>query len=330
MTTPAAAIYFWDNPSAFKRLQIRDIAPETRMAVQRLYRMDDRHNLRLLLFPALWAIGSYGILYASTPTIRIAACLAIVCAFIGFSVVVHETSHQRMFRNAIVNDLVGVLCGLAVILPVYAFRAYHSAHHVRRNSVPHTTGNGFDLSRVSSLAVFALGNLAKSFAFVTVLPVVAIANAGWGMRLRIFSEYGFIAAFAAFVLQAVPFELVWQMWLLPLLIAALLTQLRAVAEHGLTTKGNVFTATRTVVSNRHVSYLMCNINFHLEHHLFPGVPWYNLPKAHQLLRDEYRRAGASVYRSYTCFFVDFFKATWSGIVPDARLIPVEARQIPRG
>lgn len=330
MTTAAAPIYFWDNPSAFKRLQIRDIAPEKRMTIRRLHHMDDRHNLRLLLFPALWAAGSYGILHASTPTMRIAACLAIVCAFIGFSVVVHETSHRRMFRNPIVNDLVGLLCGLPVILPVYAFRAYHSAHHVRRNSVPHKTGNGFDLNRVSSLAVFALGNLAKSFAFVTVLPVVAIAKTGWGTRLRIFAEYGFIAATTAFALHSVPFEAVWQVWLLPLLIAALLTQLRAVAEHGLTTKGNVFTATRTVVSNRLVSYLMCNINFHLEHHLFPGIPWYNLPQAHQLLRDEYQRAGASVYRSYTRFFGDFLRAAWSGIIPNARLIPAEARQAPSG
>ncbi len=71
---------------------------------------------------------------------------------------------------------------------------------------------------------------------------------------------------------------------------------------------------------------MCNINYHLEHHLFPGMPWYNLPKVHRLLQDEYRQAGSSVYPSYTQFCIDFFKVIWRGLLPNARLIPVEARK----
>ena len=26
-----------------------------------------------------------------------------------------------------------------------------------------------------------------------------------------------------------------------------------------------------------------NVNYHLEHHLFTRCPWYNLPKAHEML-----------------------------------------------
>ena len=64
---------------------------------------------------------------------------------------------------------------------------------------------------------------------------------------------------------------------------------RSWAEHALTRPGDPLTCTRTVTSNRVVSFLMCNLNYHLEHHLFPGVPWYNLPALHALLADEYRR-----------------------------------------
>jgi len=52
------------------------------------------------------------------------------------------------------------------------------------------------------------------------------------------------------------------------------------------------------------AFLMCNRNYHLEHHLFPGVPWYNLPSLHALLADEYRRAGAHVHRSYLGFLLE--------------------------
>lgn len=71
---------------------------------------------------------------------------------------------------------------------------------------------------------------------------------------------------------------------------------------------------------------MCNLNYHLEHHLFPGVPWYHLPKVHALLKDEFRAAGASVYRSYTEFLIDFFKASWRGIILTVRLIPAHLRE----
>jgi fatty acid desaturase len=51
-----------------------------------------------------------------------------------------------------------------------------------------------------------------------------------------------------------------------------------------------------------------NLNYHLEHHLFPGVPWYNLPKVHRILLDDYTAAGSSIYRSYTRFLIDAFRA----------------------
>ena len=28
------------------------------------------------------------------------------------------------------------------------------------------------------------------------------------------------------------------------------------------------------------------MNYHLEHHLFPNVPYYNLPKLHELIKDQ--------------------------------------------
>src|SRR5262245_64858773 len=85
--------------------------------------------------------------------------------------------------------------------------------------------------------------------------------------------------------------------LLALPVPIVFGNVRSWAEHALTRPGHPLTQTRTVTSNRVVSFLMCNLNYHLEHHLFPGVPWYNLPRLHALLADEYRRAGAQVHRS---------------------------------
>ena len=90
-------------------------------------------------------------------------------------------------------------------------------------------------------------------------------------------------------------------WLVALPIPIVFGNVRSWAEHALTRPGHPLTQTRTVTSNRVVSFLMCNLNYHLEHHLFPGVPWYNLPKLHAILAGDYRQAGAFVHRSYLRF-----------------------------
>ena len=49
-----------------------------------------------------------------------------------------------------------------------------------------------------------------------------------------------------------------------------------------------FTHTRTTLSSNFVRYFIAplNVNYHLEHHLFMFCPWYNLPKAHEMLKEK--------------------------------------------
>ena len=44
--------------------------------------------------------------------------------------------------------------------------------------------------------------------------------------------------------------------------------------------------TRTVLLNPVFSFLYANMNYHIEHHMFPMVPYYNLPKLHELVKDQ--------------------------------------------
>jgi len=117
-------------------------------------------------------------------------------------------------------------------------------------------------------------------------------------------EYAVIVAVFVAAFAVIPRGAMLHAWVFPALVARTLTNVRTLAEHVLTRHGDRFTATRTVVSNRFVSFFMCNLNYHIEHHLFPGVPWYHLPALHRLLEPELRRRGAQVYRSYTRFLLD--------------------------
>ena len=105
-------------------------------------------------------------------------------------------------------------------------------------------------------------------------------------------------------------------WFIPLIVAILLVNMRGWAEHQLTSTDHPLRQTRTVTSTRFYSFFNINLNYHLEHHLFPSVPWYSLPAVHRLLLPEYEKAGASIYKSYFWFVWDAFRIGVHGQTPD--------------
>lgn len=320
-------IYACQNPRGLETFDLKNLAKEKRDAIRRLCRLEDRHNVRILFFFLLWAIAAYVALTSQLFIIQVLSYSAIVCSLIGCTVLLHEASHRLLFSRPVLNQWIGFLVGVPILLSVSGFRTNHIAHHDRRSSAaqPDDIGANFRDTALS-IPFYYFSILVRAYGFITYLPLIGLTKGSWKMRAKTLFEYLLIAASCTIVFWQVPTDVVLKIWIIPLLISAHLTELRAVAEHGLTTRGNVFTATRTVLSNQWLAFIMCNINYHLEHHLFPGVPWYNLPKVHQLLQDEYRRAGCSVYPSYRQFFKDFFTHTWRGIIPNARLIPEEARR----
>ena len=44
--------------------------------------------------------------------------------------------------------------------------------------------------------------------------------------------------------------------------------------------------TRTVYMNPFSRFIYWNMNYHVEHHMFPMVPYHNLPRLHQLIKHD--------------------------------------------
>ena len=78
--------------------------------------------------------------------------------------------------------------------------------------------------------------------------------------------------------------LLW--WIPKLTVFSLFYRLRNIAEHAFTSGVEDFSNTRTTLSPMLIRYFIAplNVNYHLEHHLFMFCPWYNLPKAHEMLK----------------------------------------------
>ena len=56
--------------------------------------------------------------------------------------------------------------------------------------------------------------------------------------------------------------------------------------------------TRTVILNPILSWLYIKLEYHIEHHMFPQVPWYNLPKLHNLIKDQLPKPNNGLISAY--------------------------------
>lgn len=322
----ASRIYGCPGAGAARPLTRNDIAPEVRAEIRTLQRLEPRRNLQLLVLLPLWGLGAAGALAHHGAVLRAAGTVVIALVLMAASVVMHEGIHHLLFHSKRLNRALAFCCGAMVLISSTAYRSLHLRHH----SFEHTADDPDDIESVARkgiplVLVYYVLLFAGTYLYFPHVALGALRAARTaGERRRILLEYAAIAAALGAAWWVAPAEMV-RLWLFPMLVAAQLTNLRSLAEHGLTTGGSPFTATRSVRTSPLVAFFMCNLNLHLEHHLFPAVPWYNLPRVHALLQPAYRAAGSSVYDGYARFLLDFLRTTWSGVVPNVRLLPAHLR-----
>ncbi len=56
--------------------------------------------------------------------------------------------------------------------------------------------------------------------------------------------------------------------------------------------------TRTVLMNPISRFIYLNMNYHIEHHMFTMVPYYNLPKLHKLIKQDLPTPEPSIYSAF--------------------------------
>jgi fatty acid desaturase len=92
------------------------------------------------------------------------------------------------------------------------------------------------------------------------------------------------------------------LWLVPSLsVLSFYTRYRALAEHMVVESEHELNKTRHVDPTLFERLILSplHVNYHLTHHLFPSVPFYNLPEMHRILmRHETFRSHAHLTTSY--------------------------------
>jgi fatty acid desaturase len=242
---------------------------------------------------------------------RLLAIAAGAAALNAFYLLSHEGHHHLLFRNAVANHATNILLCVPLLHSPSAYRVLHELHHRflggpgDPDEYRNYTGNP-RIRWALQWVRLTIGTLV----YMPLIPVVAWRRANSAERRRIAAEYAGMTIAWALIFTVFPIRQLLQVWLIPGVIVGYISAVRALAQHALTDPADPLLASRSVRSNRIVSFLLLNENYHLEHHLFPEVPSYNLPRLHALLRT--RLAHTVEAPSYSRFLAGFIGRSLHG------------------
>lgn len=237
--------------------------------------------------------------WANHPLAWIAAIIIIGGRQLGLSILMHDAAHGLLHTNRRINNFLGQwLTGAATGVDLQAYRTYHLVHH-RYTQQPEDPDLSLSKPFPTSKASMAR-KIARDLTGIVFLRqryaqlVMALKSFGPGAKEQnIFIGKAF-ARFAGVQLVLLALSLLlygWTPFLLWIIALAttfqLFLRIRNIAEHACTTTGSEdpFTHARTTLANwaERATVAPYWVNYHSEHHLFMGVPCYNLPQAHRLL-----------------------------------------------
>ena len=230
----------------------------------------------------LWRVPYY-------PLVMLPQGILIVFLFTAL----HETIHKTAFASIGLNDAVAKFCGFMVFLPPDWFRFFHFAHH-RYTHDPERDPELEDGKPNTRLRYFlAMTGLAEWISRVRLLVKNALFETtasfvpGKG-RVKVRREARFYClCYAAIGLLGIwgGWRDILLVWIVPLLVGGPFLRAYLLAEHNLCPHvPNMLKNTRTTYTNAVVRLLAWNMPYHIEHHVYPAVPFHKLPDFHKVAK----------------------------------------------
>lgn len=265
-------------------------------ALRGLYARSDWHGARRTVVHVMLLLTGALLVNAGRGRWWLPAALLLHGVFlVSLFAVMHECVHYSAFRTRWLNEVIGWLAGLAILFNATYYRQFHFAHH-RYAQDPardpelltapppgsraaywwRATALPYWKARIENLTQLSRGRFdGLDFVLPPVRPEIV-------RSARIMALV--LAALALGSIALRTDALVWY-WLLPLALGLPFLRLYLLSEHtGCSEDDDGLTNTRTTVSVWPVRFVMWNLPYHAEHHLYPSIPFHRLPDTHTFLR----------------------------------------------
>ena len=223
----------------------------------------------------------------------------------------HECGHGTAFRTRWMNDVVYQIASFMLMRNPVTWRWSHARHHT----------DTIIVGRDAEIAVMRPPDLLRTaFAFVGIndfrfaLPTLfrnafgnlspdeksyipemeqhkAIAAARWHVAIYVATVALVIYTWSFLPLMLIGLPRIYGMW--HMVLTGLLQHIGLaddVVDHRLNS--------RTVYMNPISRWIYWNMNYHVEHHMFPMVPYHALPRLHELIKHDLPVANPSMWHAY--------------------------------
>jgi fatty acid desaturase len=235
----------------------------------------------------------------------------------------HECGHGTPFRSRWLNETFYHLVSFMAMNEGYQGRWSHSRHHT--DTIIVGRDPEIQVTRPADLARIALdffnvfmgygdlkGIFTHAFGYLgsdvlNFVPRSEQTKMIWMSRLYVLAIAGLVA-WAVAIHSFLPLMFVW----LPRFYCGWHHQMCTLTQHAGLAE-NVWDHrlnTRTVLMNPVNRFLYLNMNYHIEHHMFPMVPFYNLPKLHELIKDQCPPPYHGVIEAYREIVPALVKQAW--------------------
>jgi len=232
----------------------------------------------------------------------------------------HESSHGTAFKTDWMNNLLYEISSFMVFRQSTVWRYSHTRHHsdtIIRGRDPEISmprpprykriilgilGLGGAIPEIRQIILHATGKIDKQVA--TYVPNQEFSTVIFKARIYLLI-YGFMIFLSIYFgtllpLMFIGFPTFFGGWLMRLYGW---TQHAGLQENVLDHRLN----SRTVYMNRIHRFLYWNMNYHVEHHMFPLVPYHALPKLHELIKYDCPVPKKGIINSYKEIIPAIFK-----------------------
>lgn len=259
------------EPHKERTREILKIHPEVRNLITR-----NQKSIYLVIGVAVLQIAIAILLAGQSVWLALAAAW-LIGAFANHTlfVLIHECSHNLIFKSRTGNRIASIICDLPMSIPTaISFRSYHLKHHSYQ-------GNYYlDADLASRWEAKLIGNtfVGKAIWFLF-FPVFQALRPPRLKEIEFMNKWTIINWLVVFGFDV--FMIYFFGWIPVLYFAASLffsvglhpLGARWIQEHYLTAPPQ-----ETYSYYGPLNVLALNVGYHNEHHDFPSIPWNNLPK----------------------------------------------------
>lgn len=256
--------------------------PQTRKSVIKHSQVKPTLQLATILFD--WAcMISAMCLAIAFPPFYLFAVIIIAARQHALLVIMHEGTHFRIFKNTKINDFVSdVFAAYPIFFSTMDYRNGHLPHHRHTN-----TDQDPDWVRKIALPEWQFPQ-SKSTIAKTLARQIGIGGVEWLVAMTRSTKDKRKVVYWAAVLGLVAAFGVWKefllFWMVPIMtFFPLFQRIRSIAEHFGLKRSHEMNSTRNILAHPVETFFFSphNVNYHLAHHMYPSVPYYNLKSLHE-------------------------------------------------